>query len=1491
MRIIRDIQTLFATVILTAVFAVPATLPVYAQEITDFEVVVEEVEALAADTLIADDGVIEEYVEPDPEWYVAPIEPVVYEAAPRRATAAASCPTDSVCTYDIDGNLADVSCFDYDEAGRTIRTTVWTYTNGQRVGKSKEEKAFDGNGTEIMTSTYAWDNNTNNWAGTEKKEYVYNSAKKMTENTIYAWINNAWIADTRYTYAYDSSNREIEYITLVRDANNQLVNSKCRIREYNAKGKQTLEIQYTAYTNGAWSAGTKKVWDYDASSNNTEYTYYASLTNGNWGGSGSTHEVWEYTSGKKTYYEKQTWSNGSWVGSSKETWAYNGPSSKQTYYEKQVWSNGAWIGSAKELWEFNGPSSKQTLHEKYGWANGDWDITLREILGYDDAGNNNLVENYNIKNGVATGTKKETYAYNAAKKKTETIKYKWSNGAWVNNTKAVSDYDAAGNTTETANYTWKNDAWAGTGARTLSTYNSSKKVIDQITQTWPTGAADWVNSNRTTTEYSGANKTQEAKFKWQDEAWVGTSRSDYHYNAAGKNDTIKTYTNDGVNWIYSQRTVNTFNAKGENIMTHISTWDGAHWVLSSMTRTDEKYDNAGNQILFAKWKCGSDSVWIGIQKDTAWYNSNGDYIYHAVYEAWANDDWVPSYKIETTYDDAGNVTFTQRMDWVNNRWQGHYRYENVYDAAGRIISSAVFNNWNTTTNNWEGTLKTVTTYSGSGQVLTVLNYSWKNNDWVESDYTQFTYDAAGNVIDQIVQNYSNGAWVNVLRYEKEYKGSQVVKSNDYTWANNAWQFTRRSEKTYDNDANAKLRREITGSWTNGVLNSFADDRYFYNCDPHAYTITFANYDGTVLSSTQVAQGETPAYNGETPTKPATAQYTYTFSGWDKDVVAASANATYTATFTETLNKYTITFKNGDEVLQTGEVEYGTIPTYSGQTPTKASDAQYTYTFDGWDNEVVAVTGAATYVATFKSTVNKYTITFKNGDEVLQTGEVEYGTIPTYSGQTPTKASDAQYTYTFAGWDNEIVAVTGEATYTATYTSNIRTYVITFLSEDGSTIEAKEWAYGTTPVAPADPTKEATAQYTYTFAGWDKEIVAVTGEATYKATFTATVNKYTITFANEDGSTIESKEWEYGTTPVAPADPTKEATAQYTYTFSGWDKTIAPVTGEATYKATFTATVNKYTITFANEDGTVIVTADYEYGATPVAPADPTKEATAQYTYTFSGWDKTIAPVTGEATYKATFTSTVNKYIITWVDGDDNTLLTEEVAYGETPSYTGNTPTKTATDEYTYEFNNSWSPAIVPVTGDATYTALFTETGITPSTYIVTFMDDEGNVLFYEMYSYGQTPDPSYEVGKDSDAQYDYTFAGWSPALGPVTGDATYTATFTRTIRSYTITFVNEDGTTLYSEVLEYGQMPEYEGETPTKAADDKYTYTFSGWTPEIVAVAGAATYTATYTAEEKIGSGVDAADNDAPATKVMENGILYIIRSGQKYTSTGAVVE
>jgi len=149
-------------------------------------------------------------------------------------------------------------------------------------------------------------------------------------------------------------------------------------------------------------------------------------------------------------------------------------------------------------------------------------------------------------------------------------------------------------------------------------------------------------------------------------------------------------------------------------------------------------------------------------------------------------------------------------------------------------------------------------------------------------------------------------------------------------------------------------------------------------------------------------------------------------------------------------QYTVTFVNEDgTVLQTGEVAYGELPTYTGETPAKAATAQYAYTFKGWTPAVESVTGKATYTATFDSAVNKYTITFQNEDgTMLQTGEVAYGETPTYTGETPAKEATAQYAYTFKEWTPAVESVTDDATYTATFSNVINIYTIEFVANDG-----------------------------------------------------------------------------------------------------------------------------------------------------------------------------------------------------------------------------------------------------------------------------------------------------------------------------------------------------------------------------------------------------------------------------------------------------------
>lgn len=66
----------------------------------------------------------------------------------------------------------------------------------------------------------------------------------------------------------------------------------------------------------------------------------------------------------------------------------------------------------------------------------------------------------------------------------------------------------------------------------------------------------------------------------------------------------------------------------------------------------------------------------------------------------------------------------------------------------------------------------------------------------------------------------------------------------------------------------------------------------------------------------------------------------------------------------------------------------------------------------------------------------------------------------------------------------------------------------------------------------------------------------------------------------------------------------------------------------------------YNVTFVNDDGAVLKAAQYVAGTSAssiIMPENPTKEADTQYTYTFSGWDPEIADVTGNVTYKATYT--------------------------------------------------------------------------------------------------------------------------------------------------------------------------------------------------------------------------------------------------------------
>ena len=393
--------------------------------------------------------------------------------------------------------------------------------------------------------------------------------------------------------------------------------------------------------------------------------------------------------------------------------------------------------------------------------------------------------------------------------------------------------------------------------------------------------------------------------------------------------------------------------------------------------------------------------------------------------------------------------------------------------------------------------------------------------------------------------------------------------------------------------------------------------------------------------------------------------------------------------TEAPKKYSVIFMNGDTQISEQTVE-ANKEAVKPADPTKESSVSTVYTFAGWaltaDGEVVTdftIKADTTFYAVYTPSTRKYTVKFMDGENQLSSADVDYDAQATKPAD-PIKAADAKYTYTFAGWaltaDGDAVTdfkVTGDVTYYAVYTSVVNKYDVKFMLDGEQVGATQNIDYDTAPTMPETPTKTATAEYTYTFAGWytaaeggeKVEDFTVKGNATYYGRFTATKNRYEIKFVDGDGNQAGATQTvEYGTAATAPATATKAATDKYTYAFDGWytaaeggeKVTDFTVKANATYYAHFTSTVNKYEVKFVDEDGKQIgETQSVEYDAKATKPANPTKTGDAQYSYDFEGWYNAAEggekvedfTVKGNATYYARYTRRVNKYTVKFIDGN------------------------------------------------------------------------------------------------------------------------------------------------------------------------------------------------------------------------------------------------
>jgi hypothetical protein len=291
-------------------------------------------------------------------------------------------------------------------------------------------------------------------------------------------------------------------------------------------------------------------------------------------------------------------------------------------------------------------------------------------------------------------------------------------------------------------------------------------------------------------------------------------------------------------------------------------------------------------------------------------------------------------------------------------------------------------------------------------------------------------------------------------------------------------------------------------------------------------------------------------------------------------------------------------------------------------------------------------------------IKSYTYDPTTGEPEEVEYSVTYGTQAEYLGSSPTRPADIDYTYSFAGWAPALGKVTSDVTYTATYEKQQRKYTIIFTEEGGKEIERQFLIHNAQPVCENTPTRTGfTLQ-------WEPEVAAVTGDATYRATWLEEPpTEYAVTFFDYNGTTKlkPTDETPYmvavGAMPVAPANPSGKApTNEFTYVFDHWSPALETVsaTSAKSYTAVYREVEKKFTISYFKEDGiTPNETKSSEslsYGETPTPPS-VTKENPAEghtYTLVWKTLDETagIQTVMANASYKPTYLDVINKYTVT-----------------------------------------------------------------------------------------------------------------------------------------------------------------------------------------------------------------------------------------------------
>ena len=289
----------------------------------------------------------------------------------------------------------------------------------------------------------------------------------------------------------------------------------------------------------------------------------------------------------------------------------------------------------------------------------------------------------------------------------------------------------------------------------------------------------------------------------------------------------------------------------------------------------------------------------------------------------------------------------------------------------------------------------------------------------------------------------------------------------------------------------------------------------------------------------------------------------------------------------------------------------------------------------------------------------------------------------------------------------------------------------------------------------------------------------------------TINTYTVTFVDDNG-TVATETVDYGGTVTnLPDVPDVEGhTGKWVDSDGNEFTTAVVIKSDMTITAEYT--INTYTVTFTDENGTV-ATRTVDYGSTVTALPDvPEVEGhTGKWIDSDGNEFTTAVAIKSDMTITAEYT--INTYTVTFVD-DNGTVATETVDYGGTVTNLPDVPeVEGHTGKWVDADGNEFTATVV-IKSDLIITAEYTA-----ETYTVTFVDRNGTTIAeYNDVAYGEAveaPASGYEESYSDETTGELMlFLEWNTDYTNITGNATIEPVYLESTVASEITLILADGT-------------------------------------------------------------------------------------------------